>query len=143
MPLQVLSWGSIVLRWLYVTAQHSAANQRALTIEAFAAWVRLGLLYEQNLPSQEVQGLLTLTFQCLLQSSESKLDNALQHSMLLSSAHIPNKSPRCNARWSCMHVMDDILYTFACGWLARSNCIDPVAVRQRPCAMVHLAVSVT
>ena len=45
-----------------MTAQHSAADQRALIIEAFAAWVRLGLLYEQNLPSQEVQGLLNLTF---------------------------------------------------------------------------------
>ena len=101
MLLQVLSWGNVVLRWLYMTAQHSAADQRALTIEAFAAWVRLGLLYEQDIPSQEVQGLLNLTFQCLLDSSESELNNALQHSMLLSSPHIPKKSPRCNALATC------------------------------------------
>lgn len=88
MPSQVLSWGSTILCWLYTTAQHSAANERALTIEAFAAWVRLGLLYEQNLPSEEVQGLLNLTFQCLLDSSESKLANALQHPMLLFPAQI-------------------------------------------------------
>ncbi|CAK0735276.1 hypothetical protein CVIRNUC_000554 [Coccomyxa viridis] len=75
-PDKVLSWGSIVLGWLHMTAQHSAADQRALIIEAFAAWVRLGLLYEQNLPSQEVQGLLNLTFQCLLDSSESDLATA-------------------------------------------------------------------
>ena len=87
MPLQVLSWGSIVLGWLHMTAQHSAADQRALIIEAFAAWVRLGLLYEQNLPSQEVQGLLNLTFQCLLDSSESELNSALQHFSLLLTIH--------------------------------------------------------
>lgn len=72
-PLQVLSWGTDVVRWLYISAQHSAKEQRTLIVEAFAAWVRLGLLYEQDLPSMEVQGLLSLTFQCLLDSSESKL----------------------------------------------------------------------
>ena len=68
---QVLSWGGDVMKWLYMTVQHSP-EQRTLVVEAFAAWVRLGLLYEQELPQQEVQGLLSLTFQCLLHSSDGK-----------------------------------------------------------------------
>ncbi len=68
---QVLSWGGDVVRWLYVSAQRSP-KQRMLVVEAFAAWVRSGLLYEQELPQQEVQGLLSLTFQCLLHSSEGQ-----------------------------------------------------------------------
>ena len=67
--LQVLTWGADVMRWLYATAQHSPAHQ-TLVVEAFAAWVRLGLLYEQEFPQMEVQGLLSLTFQALLHSSE-------------------------------------------------------------------------
>ncbi len=69
--LQVLSWGADAMRWLYSTAQHSP-DQQTLVVEAFAAWVRLGLLYEQELPQTEVHGLLSLTFQALLHSSEGK-----------------------------------------------------------------------
>ena len=94
MPLQVLSWGRNVLRWLYMTVQHSAADQRALTIEAFAAWVRLGLLYEQDLPSPDIQGLLNLTFQYLLDSSESKLNIALQQPMYLFPSRLSQETPK-------------------------------------------------
>ena len=69
--LQVLTWGADVMRWLYSTAQHSP-DQQTLVVEAFAAWVRLGLLYEQELPQTEVHGLLSLTFQALLHSSEGE-----------------------------------------------------------------------
>ena len=69
--MQVLSWGGDIMKWLYMTARHSP-KQRTLVVEAFAAWVRLGLLYEQELPQQEVQGLLSLTFQCLLHGSEGQ-----------------------------------------------------------------------
>jgi len=69
--LQVLSWGSEAMRWLYVTAQHSP-DHRALIVEAFAAWVRLGLLYEQDPPQTEIQGLLSLTYQGLLHSSDGE-----------------------------------------------------------------------
>ena len=59
------------MRWLYGTAQHSL-DQQTLVVEAFAAWVRLGILYEQELPQEEVRGLLSLTFQALLHSSEGE-----------------------------------------------------------------------
>ena len=69
--LQVLSWGADVMRWLYSTAQR-CPDQQTLVVEAFAAWVRLGLLYEQELPHTEVHGLLSLTFQALLHSSDGE-----------------------------------------------------------------------
>ncbi len=69
--LQVLSWGNEAMRWLYVTAQHSP-DHRTLIVEAFAAWVRLGLLYEQDPPQTEIQGLLSLTYQGLLHSSDGE-----------------------------------------------------------------------
>ena len=69
--MQVLLWGADVMRWLHSTAQQSP-EQQTLVVEAFTAWVRLGLLYEQDLPQMEVQGLLSLTFQALLHSSDGE-----------------------------------------------------------------------
>ena len=62
--MQVLLWSADVLGWLQGVVQSAGdtVNLHRLAVDCFGAWVRLGCLYERDLPREAVEGLVALAF---------------------------------------------------------------------------------
>ena len=73
--MQVLLWSADVLAWLQGAVQDAGENRKlhSLAVECFGAWVRLGCLYERDLPREAMEGLVALTFSSILSQDSGDL----------------------------------------------------------------------